>query len=968
MKFQYKNIFIITSIFIISSCGGGSPGGPVFEKLAAVITSFSSSLNTSEVGSSFDISWTSTNSFTCMASGSWSGVKTISGTESVTVSSTGGNLFLLTCEGRGGSDNSSFSVDGYRNISGITVDGYITGATIFIDQNEDFELGSDEDSSTSGNSGEFTNKHSNGTLISKGGQDLDTQTQLDSLMLLRNLSGYSSSNFSITPITTISYFLPEDNLYNLLGIDSSIDFMTVDPVSLKGDSGINDYHYEKGNQLTILALSLFNIKNALLPSSPSTSTKDYFKAIAEELKKENVITTTKVNIESESFISNVIDNVVTAKSLTISDSSKLNTAKALASVLPLIAVNISDDVTTSLINFALNTLQTDVVSISNGQADVSLIASYNSDIFNYIAADQNVDANGLIPDISSATDTAETPEDVTVSINIIANDSYTMNAPIAISLSQPSNGSVSLQGSGIVNYTPDGDFNGNDSFTYTITQGDKTSTSSVNIVINAVNDAPVLNLASTIQAKENQTSVSSISPSDVDGDTLTLTLSGSDATSFSLTNVGVLSFISAPDYEVKKSYSITISATDGTLTVSKDITVAITNVNDVAPVISSSASYSSAENQTTIGSVSASDVEGDTLTYSISGTELAISSTGVITFISAPDYETKSSYTATVTVSDGVNTASKALTISVTNINDIAPVISSAATYSAAENQTGIGSVSASDAEGDTLTYSISGSELAISSAGVISFKAAPDFETKTSYTATVTVSDGVNTASKALTISVTNVNDIAPVITSSASSYALNENSTAVIGTITASDAEGDSVVYSTSGTDASFFNIGSSSGVLTLKVAPDYETKSSYSFNVVASDGVNSGSKAITLSIANLNDNSPSFTSSAAQSLIEGNTAVGTIAATDADGNSVTYTLSGTNASLASLTSGGVLTLNSKADYESKTSYSVIVTATDGTNTTTQTITISVTNDTYDDISMPKKIQLAELKKENG
>ena len=84
--------------------------------------------------------------------------------------------------------------------------------------------------------------------------------------------------------------------------------------------------------------------------------------------------------------------------------------------------------------------------------------------------------------------------------------------------------------------------------------------------------------------------------------------------------------------------------------------------------------------------------------------------------------------------------------------------------------------------------------------------------------------------------------------------------------------------------------------------------------------------------------------------------------------DGNSVSYTLSGTNSSLASITSGGVLTLNSKADYETKTSYSVIITATDGTNSTTQTVTISVINDTYDDISMPKKIQLAELKKENG
>ena len=68
---------------------------------------------------------------------------------------------------------------------------------------------------------------------------------------------------------------------------------------------------------------------------------------------------------------------------------------------------------------------------------------------------------------------------------------------------------------------------------------------------------------------------------------------------------------------------------------------------------------------------------------------LAISSAGVITFASAPDYETKSSYSATVTASVMAPIPQPSpLTITVTNVNDVAPVIGSAATFSAAENQT----------------------------------------------------------------------------------------------------------------------------------------------------------------------------------------------------------------------------------------------------------------------------------------
>ena len=70
----------------------------------------------------------------------------------------------------------------------------------------------------------------------------------------------------------------------------------------------------------------------------------------------------------------------------------------------------------------------------------------------------------------------------------------------------------------------------------------------------------------------------------------------------------------------------------------------------------------------------------------------------MLTFVSAPDYETKATYTATVTASDGINTATQDITVNVTNVNDVAIQFTSDATFSAEENQTAIGTVTATDA------------------------------------------------------------------------------------------------------------------------------------------------------------------------------------------------------------------------------------------------------------------------------
>jgi len=676
MRLNFKHSFIVASVFILSSCGGGGGGGAaVVAKLAAVITSFTSSIVSGEVGGTVDISWASSNATSCSASGAWTGTKSTAGSESVTISSTGANQFSLTCEGAGGNATKIISVDGYRNISGISVDGYITGATIYIDQDDNFINDSTDDSTTSDDSGAFTIKHSNGMLVSMGGKDLDTMVQVDNLMLLRTLSGYSASNFSITPVTTIASFLPSENLYNMLGIDPSIDFMTVDPVASKGDDGINDYHYEKGNQLTILALSLYNIKNALVTSSEADSTMDYFKAIAEEIKIQNTSTSLKVDIESEAFISSVIDNVIAAKSITISDAAKSNTLKALTNLMPLIEVKATNAVTTAVMRFGISTMQTDIVSIANGTADSTLINKYTNNILNYIATDQSIDQSGLVTGISAINDMIELNEDSSKTFTPASNDSLADSGTYVLTSTNPTNGSVSIGTDGSLTYTPSADFNGSDTFNYTITQGSASGTATVSVTVKPVNDSPVINAASSFSINENSTAVGSISVSDVDsGDTLDLTMGGTDSGSFDLSTTYQLTFKSAPDYETKNSYALSFSLTDGTETVTKSIAIVVNNLNDVAPVINSSTSFTIAENSSAIGTLSIVDPEGGTYTFTTGGTDgslISVSSAGVMTFITAPDFETKTSYSFTVSVSDGVNFSTKTFAISITNVDEL---------------------------------------------------------------------------------------------------------------------------------------------------------------------------------------------------------------------------------------------------------------------------------------------------------
>ena len=165
-------------------------------------------------------------------------------------------------------------------------------------------------------------------------------------------------------------------------------------------------------------------------------------------------------------------------------------------------------------------------------------------------------------------------------------------------------------------------------------------------------------------------------------DTLTYTLGGTDVDSFSIVNTsGQLRTNVALDHETKASYSVTVTATDGdNLSDTTTVTISVTNVNE-APNFTegSSATRAIAENtasDTDIGAAfTATDVDANTtLTYTLGGADAASFSingtNGQLQTKAALDYEAKSSYAVTITVSDSELTDTIDVTINVTDVDE----------------------------------------------------------------------------------------------------------------------------------------------------------------------------------------------------------------------------------------------------------------------------------------------------------
>ena len=538
------------------------------------------------------------------------------------------------------------------------------------------------------------------------------------------------------------------------------------------------------------------------------------------------------------------------------------------------------------------------------------------------------------------------------------------------------------------------DYETKNSYTVTVTvsDGELTDVITVGITVTDVyeNRAPMFTEGSgtTRSVAENTPAGVNIgapvSAIDLDEDILTYSLGGIDAASFEVVSTtGQLKTRAPLDYETKNAYTVIVTVSDGELTDVITVGITVTDVDENRPPMFTEGSGTTraiAENTpagVNIGApVSAIDLDEDILTYSLSGIDTGsfgvVSTTGQLKTRAPLDYEAKNSYLVTVIVSDGQLTDEISVGITVIDVDetptDHTPIFTErgSTTRAVAENTpagVNIGNpVSATDEDDDdTLIYTLSGTD-AVSfdidrSTGQLKTYAPLDYETKNAYSVMVTVSDGSLTDSTSVTIIVTDVyENRAPEFTEgNSTTRAIAENAAVGVNIgipVSAIDPDGDILTYTLSGIDAGSFGIVSTTGQLKTRAALDYEAKNAYTVIVTVSDGRLTDEISVGIALTDVDENrGPVFADDSTTRSIAENTPAGAnignpVSATDPDDDdTLTYTLGGTDASSFDIVSAsGQLRTRAVLDYETKNSYTVVVTVSDGRLTASISVAITV------------------------
>lgn len=448
------------------------------------------------------------------------------------------------------------------------------------------------------------------------------------------------------------------------------------------------------------------------------------------------------------------------------------------------------------------------------------------------------------------------------------------------------------------------------------------------------------------------------------------------------------------DYETTTSYNIVVSVSDGSLSSSASIYVQITGYNEFIPVITATSSAPTIPENSVLGlsvaNVTATDQDkgsdGIVTLQIISGAfgKFAIDpSGGLVTVSGTLDRETVSSYTVVIYAVDsgklpGSFTATYTLTVTISDVNDFSPVCSSSLYSASISESSAIGTTVAqlycTDADATspnnvialyTIVSGITGGEFLLSTSGTITSSVLLDRETRDSYQLQIIVSDNgtfpsARSTTTTLTVAITDANDNQPSFRLPIYNINVAEDTAvyASIGNISATDADiglAGSVWYNIAGGNtAGKFVLDKSTGVVKVVSKLDYETMASYTLTVEAIDKeptFKTGTATVSVTITDVNDNAPVCTRSLYTGTISENAAlltpVATVQCTDADltiGNIVTYSITSGQTEFNIDPNSGQISTKEFLDIETTASYTLIVEASDGSLTSSATVTVAL------------------------
>ena len=493
-------------------------------------------------------------------------------------------------------------------------------------------------------------------------------------------------------------------------------------------------------------------------------------------------------------------------------------------------------------------------------------ANYNgADSFTYTVSDGALTATAAVALTVRPVNDAPTAVNDSFSVDedsldnalaVLANDSDLDGDNLTVTaVTQPANGVVTLVG-GVVRYTPNANYNGADSFTYTVSDGALTATAAVALTVRPVNDAPTaVNDSFSVDEDSLDNALAVLAnDSDLDGDNLTVTAVTQPANGVVTLVGGVVRYTPNPNYNGADSFTYTIS--DGALTATATVALTVRPVNDAPTVVvdAFNVDEDSLDNALAV-LANDSDLDGDNLTV----TAVTQPANGVVTLVGGvvrytpnPNYNGADSFT--YTISDGALTATATVALTVRPVNDAPTVVVDAFNVDEDSLDNALAVLANdSDLDGDNLTVTAvtqPANGVVTLVGGVVRYTPNADYNGADSFT--YTISDGALTATATVALSVRPVNDAPTAVNDS---FSVDEDSldNALAVLANDSDLDGDNLTVTAVTQPAN--------GVVTLvggvvRYTPNANYNGADSFTYTVSDGALTATATVAVSVRPVND----------------------------------------------------------------------------------------------------------------
>ena len=471
------------------------------------------------------------------------------------------------------------------------------------------------------------------------------------------------------------------------------------------------------------------------------------------------------------------------------------------------------------------------------------------------------------------------------------------------------NGQLTLTdaATGAYSYSPNADFSGSDSFTFTVNDGVESSTvASVSIDITAVNDAPVA-VVQTINMAEDTQLNDTLVGTDVDSDSLTYALASNTVNGqLTLTNAAKGAYSYNPNADFNGSDSFTFTVNDGVeISTAANVSIGITAVNDAPVAVAQTVNVAEDTqlNDTLVGT----DVDSDSLIYALASNtvngQLTLTDAAKGAYSYSPNADFSGSDSFTFTVNDGVESSTAAsVSIVIAAVND-APV-AVAQTINMAEDAQLNDTLVGTDVDSDSLIYALASNtvngQLTLTDAATGAFSYSPNADFNGSDSFTFTVNDGVESSTAAsVSIVIAAVNDTPVAV---AQTINMSED-TQLNDTLVGTDVDSDSLIYALASNTVNGQLILTDAATGAYSYSPNADFNGSDSFTFTVNDGVESSTAAsVSIGITAVND--APVASSSTWDVLQGVRLSDVLVGNDVDSAALTF-------SVVSQPSNGTLTL---------------------------------------------------------